>query len=83
MSAVKSVTTFGVGTMIGAALGAAIGLLCSPGSGEDVRQRVRGRLDDAKSAGEAAETAKQQELIQKYRLNVRNPDALAAEEQLH
>jgi gas vesicle protein len=79
MSAIRSMTNFGLGALIGAATGAAIGLLFSPGSGEEVRERVRERIDAAKSAGDQAEADTQRELVQKFRLRVRNPDALAEE----
>ncbi len=79
MGLLKGIVNFGFGAIAGAVAGSALGLLFAPGSGDDVRQRVRSRLDDAKTAGDEAETAKQRELIEKYRLSVKDPGALASE----
>jgi gas vesicle protein len=76
MGAVKRVARFGAGGLIGAVVGGVAGLLFSPGSGDEVRSTVRGRLREARQAGEVAQAAKAQELIGKYRLGVNDPTAL-------
>ena len=56
------VLNFLSGVILGAAAGAAAGLLFSPQSGEDLQQSFRDRVQEAVAEGKAAQVAKQAEL---------------------
>jgi gas vesicle protein len=50
---------FGVGLLVGAAVGSALVMLVTPVSGDDIRKRLRGHLNDARDAAkQAAETTR-------------------------
>ena len=80
MSAVGKIVKFGLGSLIGAGIGAAVGALTAPEDGESFQASLRRRLQEAKLAGERAQAAKQTELIQRFRAEVSDPDALDEEE---
>jgi len=76
---VTRLVKFGVGSVIGAGIGAAVGTLTAPDDGESFQASIRKRLRDAKDAGKQAQAEKQAELIQRYRGVVEDPDALVDE----
>jgi gas vesicle protein len=48
---------FGVGLLVGAVVGSALVMLVTPVSGDDIRKRLKGHLNDARGAAkQAAET---------------------------
>ena len=77
MGAGRRLVRFGGGSLLGAGLGGAAALLFAPGSGDDLRQRIRERLRLAKLAGAEAQAAKTEELVRRFRATVDDPDALA------
>jgi hypothetical protein len=80
MSLGGKLVKFGVGSLIGAGIGAAVGTLTAPEDGRTLQIRLRQRFRDAKVAGDRAMREKQAELIQRYRAEVSDPDALDEEE---
>lgn len=80
MGAVGKIVKFGLGSVIGAGIGAAVGTLAAPEDGESFQAGLRRRFQEAKIAGERAQAAKQAELIQRYRAEVSDPEALDEEE---
>ena len=76
MSMVARLVKFGVGSVIGAGIGAAVGTLIAPDDGASFQSSIRARLRDAKDAGKRAQVDKQAELTRKYRGIVEDPSAL-------
>lgn len=72
----KSVGTFMIGSVVGAAAGAATAALTAPSSGDELRETIATRLREAKVAGAEAKSAKEAELVAKYRLTVKSDTAL-------
>ena len=68
------------GGLIGAGVGAAVAMLVAPQSGEDFREEVESRVDQAKVAGLEARARTEEELIRRFRAETGDPDALRAEE---
>src|SRR5688500_3313820 len=62
MALMQKLAKFGIGIATGGAIGAAIGTLTAPADGETFRNRLRKHFAAAKTAGETARTAKQNEL---------------------
>ncbi len=58
----KRVTNFLVGFIIGGTLGAAIGLLLTPTSGDELRARFQERVSDIQREVQAAAAARRAEL---------------------
>ena len=79
MSMVARLVKFGVGSVIGAGIGAAVGTLTAPDDGQSFQSSIRRRLREAKDAGARAQADKQAELTRKYRGVVEDPDALVEE----
>lgn len=79
MSAGKRLLRFGGGSILGAGVGTAVAILLAPRSGEELKGRVRDRLQQAKLDGAEAKAAKEAELIEKFRLDVEDPGALTEE----
>lgn len=61
---------FAFGLSIGAAVGAILGTLYAPESGDQLKRRVRERLQAARVAGDRAEREKVEQLRREYRLRV-------------
>src|SRR5688572_23564488 len=72
----QKLAKFGIGIATGGAIGAAIGTLTAPADGETFRHRLRKHFANAKSAGETAKTAKETELIRRYREDVGDSTAM-------
>jgi gas vesicle protein len=68
------------GGLIGAGVGAAVAMLVAPQSGEDFREEVENRVDQAKAAGLEAQARTEEELIRRFRADTGDPAALRAEE---
>jgi hypothetical protein len=79
MALMQKLARFGIGIATGGAIGAAIGTLTAPADGETFRNRLRNHFAAAKTAGETARTAKQTELIQRYREDVGDHTAMDEE----
>ena len=80
MSAFARVVRFGLGGVLGAAVGGGAAFLFAPQSGDELGGKVRRRLADARLAGAEAEAAKEQELIARFRQAVNDAGALRADE---
>lgn len=80
MGFIKKGFKFTLGGLTGAAVGATAALLFAPDSGNGLQQKIRDRIRDAKYDGAQAKEAKENELIQKYRLEVNDTAALKAAE---
>ena len=80
MSAAKRFVTFLSGGLLGAAVGTATAVLWAPQSGTELRGRIIDRIRRIQLAGAEAKAAKEDELIQKFRQEVEDPDALRDEE---
>ncbi|MEA2511740.1 MAG: hypothetical protein QOJ59_1227 [Thermomicrobiales bacterium] len=81
MGAMKRIVKFTGGGLIGAAVGAVTASLFAPQSGEELQHKVHGRLRQAKLAGAQAKAEKEEELIQRFRNSVNDPNALEEERQ--
>ena len=64
------------GGLLGAGVGAAIGMLAAPQSGDEFREEVERRLDQARVAGQKAEERTVEDLIRRFRAETDDPDAL-------
>ena len=80
MGFIKRGFKFTLGGLTGAAAGATAALLFPPDRGKGLQQKIRDRNRDAKLEGAQAKEAKENELIQKYRLEVNDAAALKAAE---
>lgn len=80
MGAVKRISKFGLGGLIGSAVGIASGLLLAPESGPETQKKVRERIRVAKIAGAEAQASKERELIDRYRAETNNQQALTKAE---
>jgi gas vesicle protein len=80
MGAIKKISKFGLGGLIGSAVGVVGGMLLAPESGEATQQKVRERIRDAKLAGVEAQASKERELIDRYRNETNNRGALTEAE---
>jgi gas vesicle protein len=67
------------GGLLGAAVGAAVAMLVAPQSGDDFRDAVESRVDQAKVAGLEAQARTEEELIRRFRAETGDPDALRDE----
>jgi gas vesicle protein len=77
MGAFKKAAKFGLGGLIGSALGLAGGLLAAPASGSETQRKLRERIDSAKIAGVEAQASKERELITRFRAGTDDKTALA------
>ncbi len=80
MSAAKRFVSFLTGGLLGAAVGTAFAVLRAPQSGAELRGRIIDRVREVQLAGAEAKAAKEDELIQKFRQEVEDPEALRDEE---
>lgn len=71
---------FGKGGLIGAAIGAAAGILLAPGKGEETREAVAERIQRTRKAGIDARAEVERDLINRYRGVVQDSAALKAEQ---
>jgi gas vesicle protein len=76
----RRLTRFGGGALLGTGLGTAVAILFAPESGHDLRRQIRERVRQVKLAGLQAQAAKTDQLVHKFRQNVKDPDALADKE---
>jgi hypothetical protein len=76
MSLIGRAFKFTLGTAVGVGVGAAVGLLVAPESGQDLQRNLRDRVKRAKIDGLDAKLAKQSELIRRFRAEVNDPEAL-------
>jgi gas vesicle protein len=67
------------GGLLGAGVGAAVAMLVAPQSGEEFRDAVETRVDQAKAAGIEAQTRTEEELIRRFRAETGDPAALRDE----
>ena len=67
------------GGLLGAGVGAAVAMLVAPQSGEEFRDAVETRVDEAKAAGIEAQTRTEEEMIRRFRAETGDPDALRDE----
>jgi gas vesicle protein len=79
MGAGKRLVKFGAGGVVGALAGAIGAVLFAPQSGKELQDKVNDRIGRAKVAKAEAKAAKEQELIDRFRLGVQDPDALDEE----
>ena len=68
--------SFVVGSAVGTAVGAAVSAALAPQSGELFQTELRSKLQEAKVAGEVAETETKAAFRQRFREQVNDPDAL-------
>ena len=80
MGLFSGIGKFGKGSVLGAALGAAAGLLFAPGTGAETRAALADRIQRTRLAGADARAATEQELINRFRGTVKDTSALTAEE---
>jgi gas vesicle protein len=80
MGAGKRLLKFGGGSLLGAAVGTAVAVLWAPQSGDELKGRLMDRLRQARLVGAQAKAEKEDELIQKFRSEVNDPEALRDEE---
>jgi len=79
MGAGKRLLKFGGGGLLGTAVGTAVAVLWAPRSGDELKGRLGDRWRQAKLAGAQAKSAKEEELIRKFRSEVNDPEALGEE----
>lgn len=80
MGAIGRVIRFGLGGVVGTAVGGATAYFLAPQSGSELTGKVRSRIAAARLAGAEAKAAKEQELIGRFRATVNDPGALTATE---
>lgn len=79
MGTVKRLMKFGGGGLLGAGIGTAVAVLFAPRDGEEQQGRLHDLLRQARLDGAEAKAGKEAELIEKYRGDVEDPDALTDE----
>jgi gas vesicle protein len=79
MEAIKRVFKFGMGGVVGAAIGAGVAALLAPKRGEEIQQETMAFVDAVKAEGDAAKAAKEQEMINRFRSQVNDSTALTEE----
>ncbi|MCC7207190.1 MAG: YtxH domain-containing protein [Anaerolineae bacterium] len=62
----RRVMFFGVGLLVGAAVGSALVMLVTPVSGDDIRKRLKGHLNDARDAAKQAAETMRKDLEAEY-----------------
>jgi gas vesicle protein len=80
MGVLGRIGSFLAGGAFGAALGAGIAMLTAPQSGDELREEIEHRVDQAKVAGLEAQTRTEEELIRRFRAEIGDSDALRDEE---
>ena len=79
MAAGKRLIAFGGGSLVGAAIGAAVAGLLAPQRGEDLQRQARALIDEARSEGDRAAEETRQALASRFRGRVDDPVALRGE----
>jgi gas vesicle protein len=62
----QTLVKFVGGTLLGAATGAAIGILLAPKSGTDLQRDIQAYIDEVKAAGRQAEEDRRRELEERF-----------------
>ncbi|HEV2106751.1 MAG TPA: hypothetical protein VGR16_00655 [Thermomicrobiales bacterium] len=75
----KRLLAFGGGGLLGVGIGTAVAVLLAPRSGDEQQGRLSDLIRQARLNGTEAKAAKEAELIEKYRVEVNDPDALSEE----
>ncbi len=81
MSALGRIMAFGAGGALGAVVGAVVAQAMATQSGEELKRIVRERVDSVKAIGDAAAAQAESELIERYRADTADPQALRADAQ--
>ena len=76
MGVLGRIGSFLLGGALGAGVGAAIAVLTAPQNGDEFRQGVERRVDQAKVAGLEAQVRTEEELIRRFRMETNDPEAL-------
>ncbi len=76
MAAGKRLLAFGGGSLLGAAIGAAVAGMLAPQRGEELQQRTRSFVDDVRSEGDRAAEETRQALTARFQARVNDPNAL-------
>lgn len=71
---------FIAGGLLGAGVGAVVGTLTAPQSGDEFRRDLERRVDQVKVAGLEAQARTEEELIRRFRAETGDPSALRDEE---
>ena len=79
MAAGKRLLAFGGGSLLGAAIGAAVAALLAPQPGEDLQRQTRALIDEVTSEGDRAAEETRQHLANRFRGRVDDPVALRGE----
>lgn len=80
MEAIKRVFKFGMGGVLGAAIGAGVAALTAPKRGEEFRKESLALVEQVKSEGEAAKRAKEQEMMNRFRSQVHDSSAFTEQD---
>ena len=67
--------SFWRGLLLGALIGAVLGLLLAPRRGEETKAAIRAHLANARREAEAARTAAEREVLRRYEASVAPPPA--------
>ncbi len=79
MAAGRKLLMFGGGSMLGAAVGAAVGSLLAPQRGEELQRQVHALINEARTEGDRAAEETRQALANRFRGRVNDPAALRGE----
>jgi len=80
MSTLTRLVKFGLGGVVGAAIGGAATYFLAPQSGNELTGKIHARVAEAKLAGAEAQAQTEQALINRFRARVHDPAALTATE---
>ena len=80
MTVIGRIASFLAGGVFGAAVGAAAAYLIAPQSGNELRNEIEQRFDQARVAGLEAQARTEEELIRRFRTETGDADALRDEE---
>ena len=76
MAAGKRWMAFGGGSLLGAAIGAAVAGLLAPQRGAELQRQTRALIDEARREGDRAAEETRQALASRFRGRVNDPTAL-------
>lgn len=76
MRLLGSLLFFVFGAVVGALIGALIATMLTPQSGQELKVRIRERIDQGRQARDKAEAEEAEKLRQQFRRKVSDPDAL-------
>ncbi len=79
MRVIGTLLFFLFGATLGALVGALIAMMLAPESGQQLRVRIRERIDEGRAARDLVEVETAEILRQKFRNKVGDPDALTGE----